>query len=233
MEKKGRVVMFYSVTVGLLLAGILLGNRAVTSFSENLDTVRKHCIVIDPGHGGEDGGAVSDSGISESVYNLEISLRLNDLINLLGYQTKMIRYADVSVYTKGETLSEKKISDLKERVRVVNETDGALLLSIHQNYYADSRYSGAQTFYADTDGSESLAKDLQADFVSVLNPGSRRMAKKSNGVYLMEHIRCPGVLIECGFLSNPPETRLLKTEAYQKKLCSVIATVTCRYLANA
>lgn len=220
----------------LIIAGVLiaaeLGSRAVTVLAENSPLPRDHCIIIDAGHGGEDGGATSCSGKLESTYNLEISLRLRDLMHLLGYDTKMIRTTDTSVYTKGETIAQKKVSDLKERVRIVNETEGALLLSIHQNNFSDSRYSGAQVFFANAEGSEALAKQLQTAFVSAVNPGSNRKAKKSDGVYLMEHIDRTGVLIECGFLSNVQEEARLHSPEYQKKLCCVIASVVSQYLSN-
>ena len=232
MRKVWKILFVYSSILMTLLLCVNLGNKAVTTLSENRTIIREHCIVIDPGHGGEDGGAVSRSGIPESRFNLEIALRLNDLLNLLGYDTKMIRSTDISIYTKGGSLSQKKVSDLKERVRRINETDGAILLSIHQNHYPDERYNGAQVFFAKTEGSEQLAKRLQSEFISTLNPGSRRQAKKSSGIYLMEHISCPGVLIECGFLSNPAEETNLKDPEYQKKVCSVIAATTCQYLSN-
>ena len=142
----------------------------------------------------------------------------------------MIRTTDISVYTSGESIAAKKASDLKERVRIVNEAANATLLSIHQNHYSDSYYSGAQTFYPNTPGSENLAKMLQAEFIKTLNPGSKRQAKKVEGLYLMKHIERTGVLIECGFLSNREEEYRLRTEQYQKNLCCVIATVCSRYV---
>ena len=232
MKRMWRIAAVYGLVILVLLLCVHFGNEAVTTLSETKTVDRKHCVVIDPGHGGEDGGAVSRSGLPESSYNLEISLRLNDLLNLLGYDTKMVRTSDISVYTKGETLSQKKASDLKERVRLINETENAVVLSIHQNHYPDDRYSGAQVFFAKTGGSENLAKQLQSAFVSSLNPGSNRRSKKSTGVYLMEHIQCPGILIECGFLSNAAEDTKLNNPEYQKKLCSVIAVVTSQYLSN-
>ena len=168
-------------------------------------------------------GAVSCTGIAESQYNLDISLRLNDLFHFLGYETKMIRTTDTAIYTSGKTLSQKKISDLKERVRIANETENAIYLSIHQNNFTDSQYSGAQVFYPSEGFSRDLASRLQENFRACLNPESHRTIKKSKGVYLMEHIQCPGVLIECGFLSNPQEEAMLRNPEYQKKLCSIIA----------
>lgn len=223
---------FYILVTVVFLTVTHLGSLAVTVMVENAPVEREKRIVIDPGHGGEDGGATSCTGISESGINLEISMRLDDLLHLLGYDTVMIRTTDVSIYTKGETIAEKKVSDLRQRVKLVNETEDALLLSIHQNHFSDSRYSGAQVFYADTKGSEVLAKTLQQALVESLNPGSRRRAKKSDGVYLMEHIHCTGVLIECGFLSNPQEEAKLRTPEYQKKLCCVIASSVSNYLSN-
>lgn len=233
MKKRKTWVLFYFFTIAAVLLAAQWGSRAVTVIAESTPVPREHCIIVDPGHGGEDGGAISCTGIVESTYNLSISLRLNDLLHLLGYDTKIIRTTDISVYTKAETIAQKKISDLKERVRIANETENALLLSIHQNNFSDNRYSGAQVFYAGTEGSERLAKELQAALVSNLNPGSSRKSKKSDGVYLMEHIGCTGVLIECGFLSNPEEEAKLRSADYQQKLCCVIAATVSQYLSNA
>lgn len=225
-------IVGYSVILVLTLAITHWGSRAVTVLAENMPPVREHTIIIDAGHGGLDGGATSCTGVLESKFNLEISLRLNDLLHFLGYDTRMIRTEDISVYKTGQTISQKKASDLKERVRIVNETENALLLSIHQNHFPDDRYSGAQVFYAGTEGSQLLAKELQNNFVKYINPGSNRQEKKSSGIYLMEHIRCPGVLIECGFLSNPEEEAKLRSEEYQKILCCIIAATVDEYLSN-
>lgn len=230
MKKSKRWLVFYCATIVAVLVASELGSRTVTAIADSAPIPREHCIIIDPGHGGEDGGATSCTGIVESVYNLDISLRLNDLFHLLGYETKIIRTTDISVYTKGETIAQKKVSDLKERVRIANETENTLLLSIHQNNYPDSRYSGVQVFYAPTEGSEALAKQLQSSLMANLHPKTKRDARKSNGVYLMEHIRCPGVLIECGFLSNPEEEAKLRDSAYQKRMCCVIAATVSQYL---
>ncbi|MGM9660685.1 MAG: N-acetylmuramoyl-L-alanine amidase [Faecousia sp.] len=230
--KKWNFYLFYVCTMVLVLMSAYWGSRVVTVISERLPLEQQHCIVIDPGHGGEDGGATSCTGKLESGYNLEISLRLNDLLHLLGQETRMIRTEDVSIYTTGDTIAQKKVSDLKERVRIVKETDSALLVSIHQNQFSDSRYSGAQVFYAKTDGSKELAQQLQTALVSALNPGSSRKSKQSSGVYLLEHIPCTAVLIECGFLSNPQEEVRLGSSDYQKKLCCVIAATLNQYLSN-
>lgn len=229
--RKGWILVY-----GIIIAGVILmahwGSMAVTVISENIPVERNHRIIIDAGHGGVDGGATSCTGLLESTYNLDIALKLNDLFHLLGYDTVMIRTTDISVYTRGESIAQKKISDLKERVRIANETEGAILLSIHQNNFSDSRYSGAQIFYASTEGSSELARQMQSTMIRTLNPGSNRQSKKSDGVYLMEHIVCPGILIECGFLSNVREEALLRSREYQQKLCCVIASTVDAFLSN-
>ena len=232
MKKTIPWTALYGLVSLVFLLTVYYGSRAVTVISESMPVFRSHTIVLDAGHGGLDGGTSSATGKLESTYNLEITLCLNDLLALLGYDTKLIRDSDISVYTKGETIAQKKVSDLKERVRIVNETPGALLISIHQNHFSDSRYSGAQVFYANTPGSEALAQQLQSGLVANLNPGSKRAIKKGEGIYLMDHISCTGVLIECGFLSNPEEAHKLETKEYRQKLCSVIASELARFLSN-
>lgn len=231
--KRWNYYLFSVLTVALVVLSLYYGSRMVTVVSEGLPFRRTRCIVIDPGHGGEDGGASSCTGQLESAYNLAISRRLDDLLHLMGYQTHMTRTSDVSIYTTGDTIARKKISDLKERVRITNSFDNAVLISIHQNQFSDARYSGAQVFYAKTEGSQELGQRLQTQLVSVLNPGSNRKSKPISGVYLMENIRCTGVLIECGFLSNPREEALLRDAQYQKKLCCVIGTELHQFLSNA
>ena len=223
-------IVVYGLTAAMILSIIWGGERAVQAFSEERGA--QWCIVLDAGHGGEDGGATSCTGVLESGINLEITLRLRDLLHLLGRETRMIRTSDISVYTKGGSIAQKKMSDLKERVRIVNTTPNAMLLSIHQNNFSDSRYSGAQVFYADTQGSERLAKVLQCALISSLNKGSNRKCKQSDGVYLMEHISCPGILVECGFLSNPAEEARLRSPDYQRKLCCVIAATVSSFLSG-
>ena len=237
VEMKGkRMVLtisgFYILVFGLFLLGTFLGSRSVTVIAENLPMERSHRIIIDAGHGGEDGGTTSCTGKLESGYNLEISLRLDDLFHLLGYDTVMIRKTDTAVYTKGGTIAQKKVSDLKERVRIVNSTDGALLVSIHQNHFSDGKFSGPQVFYADNPESEKLAKLLQSQLIASLCPENNRREKKSTGVYLMDQIQCTGVLVECGFLSNAQEETLLRQTEYQKKLVCVIAASVSGYLAD-
>lgn len=211
----------YFLIICCVLVCTLGGNHTVVTIAENAPIARKHVIVIDAGHGGEDGGAISCTGYFESNINLEIALRLNDLCHLLGLDTIMIRTTDVSVYTEGSTLAAKKASDLRQRVSLINAQKNAVLVSIHQNTFSDSRYYGAQVFYANTAGSRELAEQLQ----NTIHDTGNRKAKEASGVYLMRHIQTTGILVECGFLSNPQEEMKLRTAEYQKQLCGIIATV--------
>ena len=232
MKGKGIAVLFYAAVLCCALLLSILADNTVTAMSESAPVEGRKCIIIDAGHGLPDGGAVSCTGVYECTINLEISQRLNDLLRLLGHDTKMLRTNGDSVYTEGETIGQKKVSDLKQRVRTVNETNNAILLSIHQNHYSDSRYSGAQMFYASTPGSKSLAEMLQQCFVTHLNKDNHRQIKQCQGIYLMEHVNTTAVLVECGFLSNPREEALLRDAEYQKKICCVIASAMSNYLAN-
>lgn len=223
---------FY-LLVFLLFIGIAKsGSQVVTTIAENAPVKRAHCIIVDAGHGGEDGGAISCTGIPESQINLEIALKLDPLLQFLGYDTLAIRKSDTSVYTEGSTIAQKKVSDLKERVRIVGSREGAVLVSIHQNTFSDSRYAGAQVFYARSSESKELAQKLQTELVAALNRGSNRKCKSSESVYLMQNISCTGVLIECGFLSNPREEANLRDPSYQKKLCCVIASTLSSHLSD-
>ena len=181
-------------------------------------------VVIDPGHGGEDGGATGVSGTREAELNLDISLRLRDLLSLAGCRTRMVRQTDTAVYTGPcASISEKKVSDLKNRVRLVNETPQALLVSIHQNFFSEGRYDGAQVFYAATPGSAGLAERAQQALRDALDPDNRRACKRAASVYLMEKIHCTGILVECGFLSNYAEEQRLLDAQYQKRLAAALA----------
>lgn len=230
LKKNISILSFYMLVVSLFLAATYWGSAATSAIAQMIPAEHNHTVIIDAGHGGEDGGATSCSGKMESSYNLEIALRLNDLMHLLGIHTKMVRTTDVSVYTQGETLSAKKVSDLKNRVNLVNSTENALLLSIHQNTFPESQYHGAQVFYAPSGEGKLLAESLQTAFSQTINPGNKRQCKRGEGIYLMEQINKTGVLIECGFLSNTEEEAKLRDKDYQQKIACVIGSTVCNFL---
>lgn len=188
-------------------------------------------VVIDAGHGGEDGGAVSVTGAIESQINLEIALKLNEIFGLYGVNTLLLRDSDVSLHdSNAETLRQKKVSDLHNRVSLINATKNPVVISIHQNTYSSSRYHGAQVFYANNDASLPLAQITQNTLKQILDPtNNRKPTIVPDSVYLMNHISCKAILVECGFLSNHQEDALLQTSAYQNKIAIALA---CSYLNN-
>ena len=187
-------------------------------------------LVLDAGHGGEDGGAVSLTGVAESGFNLAITLRVDQLLGFCGAPPVVLREEDVSLHDQGaDTLREKKASDLRNRVQAVEQVGDAVLLSVHQNTFTDKKYHGAQVFYAPTEGSQALAEAMQEALRTALDPENSRQAKPiPDSVYLMNHVSCPAVLVECGFLSNPEEEALLRSADYQIRLAAVLAGVCLR-----
>ena len=190
--------------------------------------------MIDPGHGGEDGGAVSPDGVEESGLNLAIAHRVNDLLLFAGVQTKMVRTEDVSIHTEGETIRARKASDIRNRVALVNNTPGAVLLSIHQNSLPSSPVThGAQVFWNRQEGGEALARLMQDSLNRSINPGNEKQPKAiPSTIYLMKHVSAPAVLVECGFLSNQTETNQLTQSTYQTKLAMAITAGFLRALAG-
>ncbi len=188
-------------------------------------------LVLDAGHGGEDGGAVADDGTMESGLNLAIVQKLDLLCGFFGVPAVLTREGDCSLADPGiETLRGRKTSDLKNRVKRINGIPNACLISIHQNHFPESRYSGAQVFFAPTEGSEALGERMQTVLREAADPENTREAKAiQESIYLMNHIECKGVLVECGFLSNPREAALLCSGAYQTKLAAAILAA---YLAD-
>ena len=184
-----------------------------------------YTYVIDAGHGGEDGGAVSPDGVKESGINLSVARKLDALMHLLGQRTVMVRTEDRAIYDPdAQSVTQKKVSDLRNRVKLVNETGNALLISIHQNEFPQSKYFGAQVFCNRISPAQTVAAQLQADLASALDPDNHRQIKNAEDtVYLMRQIHAPGILVECGFLSNPAEAALLQSNNYQTKLALVIA----------
>ena len=215
-------MLFTVVLLSLVFCGAVIFSK---HFSDSTASEQRNTqfILIDAGHGGEDGGAVSVTGIPESQYNLAIAVKLNDLFNLMGYETHMLRTDDYDLHTEGTTISQRKISDLKQRVNIINNYDNAVLFSIHQNYFSDPRYHGLQAFYY-TDSSKALAECIQSSYKSYIEPTNRRLAQRKEGIYLLEHVKCCAVLIECGFISNPAEEKLLNSEQYKQKLASTIVS---------
>lgn len=211
----------------LLLAGCILSmslkRRARPTLAPCHGPIRQ--LILDAGHGGEDGGAVSLSGVAESTVNLAIVLKLEQLLGFYGVCPKLLRESDISLHDPdADTLRKKKVSDLKNRVKIIEETENAIVISIHQNTFPNQAYHGAQVFYREGEISAALAELLQETLKNGLDRENQREPSKiSDSIYLMQHITCPAVLVECGFLSNPSEEQKLLSEGYQTQLAVCIA----------
>lgn len=188
------------------------------------------CVVIDPGHGGMDGGAVSDGGILEKDVNLQISKRLYAFLQTLGISCKMTRSEDISL--DGGVLKQKKLHDLKNRVLFAKNCDGCVFLSIHQNKFPQKKYSGLQVYYSKNDPySKIFADTIQSAVKENLQKDNERQTKKATtAIYLLDNLHCPAVLAECGFLSNDEEAQKLNDSTYQKQLTLVLSYAVTQFL---
>lgn len=226
--RKYAYIYCYVVSFFLLTAAFFRQSVETVSSEQALENGVR--IVIDAGHGGIDGGTTSVTGVLEKELNLQIAKRLEKLLLLLGQRPEMTRTTEDSVSTEGNTIREQKRSDLRNRLDLINRSPNTILVSIHQNHYPDSRYTGPQVFHAADEQSRGFAQSLQQRFNDAL--GTRRECKKSDGVYLMSNLRCPGVLVECGFLSSYEEEGKLRTPEHQKKLCCILAAGLMEYVGN-
>ena len=188
---------------------------------ENSDKV----ILIDPGHGGIDGGAQSKAGTIEKDINLQIALKLRDNLEEKGYKVYMTRDEDEGLYQKGNTVKEKKREDLNRRVEMKKETECDIFVSIHQNMFPQSKCYGAQVWYASNDNSYNLATVVQDSIKESVKDNNKRVAKPAAEAYLILRDKYEGasILVECGFLSNPDEEAKLKSDEHQNLIVEGIS----------
>jgi len=216
------------IIISFLISVAIINNDKLSEFaSDNLSLKNKPVIIVDAGHGGFDGGASTDDGVSEKGINLNIALYLKEYLNFFGFNVVMTRETDTSTEDEGlTTIRSRKSSDLHNRMALMEKTDNAIFISIHQNHYSSAKYSGAQVFYSENfkEESSSLAQNIQDSIVYYLQQDNKRQIKScGTSVYLIYNAVKPAVLVECGFLSNYEESELLKTEDYQRKMAFSIA----------
>ena len=220
------VALLFVITAALLFGG-LTSQTAVANLSGAMPL-----IILDAGHGGEDGGAVAADGTMEKDINLSITQKLDALLRAMGFQTLLTRTDDTLHFNaSAASMREKKVSDLRYRLSCTVQTPDCVLLSIHQNKFSDPQYDGAQMFYSPNHPqSESLAQCLQDAFVKNLQPENTRKIKQSGTeIFLLYQTKVPAVMAECGFLSNKAECEKLKTDAYQQQVAVCIANGLLQY----
>ncbi len=189
-------------------------------------------IVLDPGHGEPDGGAVSKRGTVESSLNLSVAKKLKKQLEGRGYTVIMTREDENGIYTeKSRSIKEKKKEDMQNRLKIINTSGADLVISIHMNLFRGEKYRGAEVLYSPNfENSLLLAELIQGELKAIDPENQTRNVKKSDGdIYLLKNARIPAVLVECGFISNPDEEKLLKDKEYQQRLAYAICDGTMEY----
>ncbi len=224
-------IYWYRTFAALFLVGVICTAALTNSGEIGVSAITPQnvssgiTLIIDPGHGGADGGAVSVTGKKESEINLAVARRTELTAAFLGTAAVMTRTDEIIDYPdSAKTIRAKKAADQKARVDLINREKNALLISIHQNKFTTPSPRGPQILYADTPGSRGFAEYMQSLLTELSKPDSVRTAAEAPAdIFLMGSVSCPAILIECGFLSNPEEAERLESDDYQKMLAVTIA----------
>lgn len=236
MKKIVYYILIFSVLITALCMFLIFytaDNSVITSGKQNFTLEKEITVIVDAGHGGIDGGAVAEDGTVEKDLNLPIAKYVDAYLSALGVKTKLTRSEDISIHSENaNTVREIKVSDIHNRMKIIEDTDNCIFLSIHQNSYDNSKYSGAQVFYSpNTTASAEIADSIQNSIVSSLQPDNKRLIKKSTkDIYLLYYAQKPAVLVECGFMTNKSELEMLKNEEYQRKMAFSIAVGILNYI---
>lgn len=227
MSKKLELCM---AVILLILAGVLGREGAkLVSVAKNDPSAGRYQVVIDVGHGGIDSGKVSADGILEKDVNLVIARKLKVLLEQENIEVTMTRDSDTGLYRESDT--NKKVADLQNRCELIEKIHPDCTVSIHQNSFSSPEVKGAQVFYyGQSEGGAQLAKLIQASLIRRVAPENHRQAKANESYYLLKRTVSPTVIVECGFLSNPEESRLLVSEDYQDRLVWAIHMGVMEYL---
>ena len=217
-------MFFWAREAAAVQAEYVSNKKAMYTFSDE-----KRCVVIDAGHGGNDPGKVGVTGCYEKDINLKITKKLKTFLEMEGIDVILTRDDDLGLYS--ETDSSKKSADMRNRVQLIEESNAALAVSVHQNSYSGESIKGAQTFYyTGSTESQELARLIQDRLVYTLDKENHRKEKANDSYYLLKNTSCPIVIVECGFLSNNEECRLLETDYYQEKVAGAIYMGIMQYL---
>lgn len=236
--KLNRKIIIAIITAFLIILSVLLyltfmANSAARVVSSSPNEPKT--VIIDAGHGGEDGGAIGIDGTVEKNINLDIALKLESILKFYGFDVVMTRTKDVMTCDEGlDSLRKRKVSDIHNRFDLMKKYPDAVFISVHQNKFEDSSQHGTQVFYSgNNEKSKKLAERIQSSIVSELQNDNSRVVKRSgSGIYLLYHAKNPAVLVECGFISNAAEVKNLNNENYRMKLAILIADGLLKYFMN-
>ena len=218
---KKRILFISSIIICAIFSCSLVSQELSKSELVSSTPIANHVVILDAGHGNPDGGATNSSGdIIESNLNLQIVLKLQNLLESSNCTIILTRSDENGIYEiDANSIREKKISDMKNRVKIANNSNAEAFISIHMNKLNQTQYSGWQTFYkSDDECSKFLAQTIQTNLNSFIKIGNTRQIKPISGIYLSKNVEIPLVIVECGFLSNYEESNLLKTDNYQNCL---------------
>ena len=206
----------------LLVSFYFLSRQAAQVFVTTKNREKSQVIAVDPGHGGTDPGMIGVDGLEEKGINLEISMKLSELLKEKGYRVVMTRKEDKGL--SDPSASNKKAQDMQRRIAFLEEANPVLTVSIHQNSFSDQNVRGPQVFYYENSvEGKNLAEKIQKSMNKSLAPKRPRMIKANTSYYLLKRSKGTLVIVECGFLTNSEEAELLKTETYQQKAAEAIA----------
>lgn len=218
----------------LILLGLIFALMiAIYSLNMNVDTqattvanktTEKRNVIIDAGHGGEDPGKISNSGLKEKELNLSIALKVKELLEKDQYNVIMTRQEDKLVYSQGTTdIYYKRLQDLTRRKEIMDNSGADIVVSIHTNSFPQAQYYGAQTFYpADSPESKKLAECIQKSMRENVDKSNEREPQLKQPIVIIKDLKTPTTIVECGFLSNAAEEQKLGTEEYQTTLAEAI-----------
>lgn len=226
---KNKKVLFASLVIILLFSFVFLLARPAAKMTLSTSAVpekKTPHIIIDAGHGGEDGGAVGRDGVLEKEINLSVSNDLYDLLTFFGFEAEKTRRGDGALTNEGDTVKERKYNDMKMRLDIFNSSDNNVIISVHQNQFSDSSSHGTQVFYSpNNEKSLQLADSIKFTVKKLMQPDNERQSKPAgNGIFLLKNTDQPAVIVECGFLSNAAECEKLTDKDYQKQMAFSIAT---------
>ena len=200
MFLKRKSVILYIVFFIIYLILIIFAFYNIDNYSAvNVEYNSLPVIVIDAGHGGEDGGAVANNVVEKNI-NLSISNKLRDIFISSGFNVKMTRSSDKMINESGDTLRERKVSDMKNRLKLFNESENNIVISIHQNKFTQEEYKGSQVFYSTNNKeSEKLALSIKTSIKTLIQPHNEREIKPADrNIYLLYNSKTPSVIVECG-----------------------------------
>ena len=219
------VVLIAFISVVFLIIKKYTDNQIIATTTTIIDSqTEEKTIVLDPGHGYPDEGASSDDNVTEAEINLKIAYKVKELLEQSGYKVILTRVDKNGIYdNSSKTIRQKKVSDIKNRVKIGNKSNADIFVSIHLNKIPQKQYWGWQTFYKqDNEESKKLAECLQKGLDEVIKKPNKRKPLKINNIYIIDNVKIPISLVECGFLSNENEEKILQTEEYQSKLAEGI-----------